>query len=382
MRPKVWMTMYDDPYDDARVIREIKALTEMGFDVGVLHGLFSDRPLRMYYAGAELVPVPLGKRRGGKLPFLIFYLRAFPLVVGLKGEAFHCQDLFSLPVAYLGAKLSGAGLIYDVHEYYIGTPALADRPLERTVWGAVERAFIGRADAVITVCDSIAEALAERYGIRRPYVVRNLPEFRRVPRTDSLRRWLGIPEAEPILLYQGVLQRGRGILVAVEALRRLERGVLVLLGDGEMRDEIEGYVTRTRMDGRVFMPGWVPLEELPLYTASADIGLCLIENLGYSYYLSLPNKLFQYIMAGVPVLASDFPEIGRIVRETGVGLPVDPSDPEDVADKARRLLEDGGLRRRCSENARRAAEVYNWEVERVKLYEIYQPPILKGLRAL
>jgi len=136
------------------------------------------------------------------------------------------------------------------------------------------------------------------------------------------------------------------------------------------------------MDERVFMPGWVPLEELPLYTASADVGLCLIENLGYSYYLSLPNKLFQYIMAGVPVLASDFPEIGRIVRETGVGLPVDPSDPEDVADKARRLLEDGGLRRRCSENARRAAEVYNWEVEKVKLYEIYQPPILKGLRAL
>lgn len=381
MRPKVWMTMYDDPYDDARVVREIRALTEMGFEVGVLHGLFSDRPLRRDYVGAKLVPVPLGKRRGGKLPFLTFYLRAFPLVVGLKGEAFHCQDLFSLPVAYIGAKLSGAWLIYDVHEYYIGTPALADRSLERAVWGAVERAFVRRADAVVTVCGSIADVLAKRYGISRPYVVRNLPELRRVPRNDSLRRWLRVPEAEPILLYQGVLQRGRGLLVAVEALRKLERGVLVLLGDGEMREEVEGYVKRTGMDERVFMPGWVPLEKLPIYTASADVGLCLVENFGYSYYLSLPNKLFQYIMAGIPVLASDFPEMGRMVRETGTGLVADPSDPEDVADKARRLLEDISLWRRCSENARKAAEVYNWEVEKAKLYEIYHHPILKGLRA-
>ncbi len=364
--------MFDDPYDDARVVREVEALGEIGVEVGILHGLFDDRPRRRRYAGADLVPVPLGRRRRGKLPFLIFYLRALPIVARLKGDVFHSQDVYSLPVAYLGSRTSGARLIYDVHEYYIGTPALADRFLERTIWGTIEGAFIREADRVITVCDSIADVLRERYGIPRPRVVRNLPRLRHVPRTDALRRWLGIPDEEPVLVYQGVIQRGRGLFVAIEALRRLKRGVLVFLGDGALRDEVREYAVRAGIEDRVFLSGWVPLEKLPIYTASADVGLCLIEDLGYSYYVSLPNKLFQYIMAGVPVLASDFPEIGKVVREAGVGLLADPSDPEDVAAKARRLLEDRGLWERCSKNAEKAAEVYNWEKEKERLVEVYR----------
>lgn len=369
---RVWITMFDDPYDDARVVREVEALREMGLEVGILHGLFDDCPRRRKYAGAGLVPVPLGRRRRGKLPFLIFYLKAFLIVARLKGEVFHSQDVYSLPVAYLGAKMSGARLIYDVHEYYIGTPALSGRPLERTIWGAVERTFVRKADFVITVCDSIADVLRKRYGIPRPRVVRNLPRFRRAPRTDALRKWLGIPDEEPILVYQGVLQRGRGLFVAMEALRRLKRGVLVFLGDGVLRDEVRGYAVRAGIEDRIFLPGWVPLEKLPIYTASADMGLCMIEKLGYSYYVSLPNKLFQYMMAGIPVLASDFPEIGKVVREAGVGLLADPSDPEDIAVKAQMLLEDKDLWEQCSKNAEKAAEVYNWEREKGRLVEVYQ----------
>jgi len=366
------MTMFDEPYNDARIHKETSTLVGMGYSVRIVSVEY-DRAERRGCPGARVDAIYVGRKRSGKLRFLRFYLRAFSRAVRAKAEVYHAQDLYSLPVAYVAARRHGAALIYDSHEYYLGMDSLIGRRLERSVWAFVERVFIGKADRVITVGDAIAETLRARYNIRRPVVVRNCPVFRRSQRSDALREWLGIPKTVGIVLYQGVIDPGRGLLTILESLKRVEGCYLVMLGDGHILDELKEHARRLGLSDRTFFPGSVSLRDLMRYTASADVGIHLIENTCLNHYYCLPNKLFEYMMAGLPVVMSDFPEIGKVVREAQAGLLVDPADPVQVAKAIERLLKDEGLRRTFSEHGLRAAkEKYNWERESLKLERVYR----------
>ena len=365
------MTMFDEPYDDARIHKETSALVGMGHSVRIVCVKY-DRTERRGCPGARVEPIYVGGKRSGKLRFLRFYVEAFSKAARARAQVYHAQDLYSLPVAYAAAKRHRAALVYDSHEYYLGMDSLIGRRLERSVWASVERAFIGKADRVITVGDVIADTLRTRYPIRRPVVVRNCPVFRRSERSDALREWLGIPKSVGIVLYQGVIDPGRGLLTILESLKRVEGCCLVMLGDGHILDEVKEHARRLGLADRTFFPGSVPLRELMRYTASADVGIHLIENTCLNHYYCLPNKLFEYMMAGLPVVISDFPEMGKVVREAQAGLLVDPADSVQVAEAIQTLLRDEGLRRTFSEHGLRAAkEQYNWERESLKLERVY-----------
>jgi len=372
------MTMFDDPTHDSRVLREVSTATDLGGEVEILCAEYesSGRPSRTRVDSLGTHRIPVGPHRQGKLRFLRFYTEAIPSILRIRAAIYHAQDLYSLPVAWLGAKRHGRPLIYDSHEYYLGTSSLSQRRLERSIWGLVERTFIGRADEVITVCDAIADRLREQYKIRRPRVLRNVPIWRAPRRTNRLREILRLDPDTSILLYQGVIERGRGLFATLDALADLEACHFVALGDGTLREETKARARCLGLSERVSFLDPVASEDLLEYTASADVGLCLIENTGFSYYHSLPNKLFEYMMAGVPVIASDFPEIGRAVRESRSGLTVDPEDPVEIARAIRRLTQDQRLRETCAHNAlRAAADRYNWNRESRILADIYREHI-------
>ena len=367
------MTMFDEPYNDARIHKETATLVGMGHSVRIVCVTYNRSEKRKGPPGAQVDAIYVGGKRSGKIRFLRFYLKAFWRAIREKAEVIHAQDLYSLPVAYVAARVHGAALIYDSHEYYLGMDSLIGRRFERAVWALVERAFIRKTDRVITVGDAIADILRARYNIRRPVVVRNCPGFRRSERSDKLREWLGIPKAVGIVLYQGVMDAGRGLLTILESVKRVEGCCLVMLGDGHILDELKEHARRLGLSDRTFFPGSVPLRELMRYTASADVGIHLIENTCPNHYYCLPNKLFEYMMAGLPVIISDFPEIGEVVRDARAGLLVDPTNPAEIADAIRKLLSDEKLRRNFSEHGLKAAEEqYNWERESSKLERVYR----------
>jgi glycosyltransferase involved in cell wall biosynthesis len=180
---------------------------------------------------------------------------------------------------------------------------------------------------------------------------------------------LGIPDDAPILLYQGSIQENRGIEPAIDAITLLPKAVLVVVGYGYYRPVLEADVRKRDLADRVKFFGPIPNDELLGWTAAADIGMCNIINSSLSYYTSLPNKLFEYIIAGIAVIGSDSPEIGRVVSETGVGEVADPADPESLANAARLIL--GDLDRYKAATGP-AAQRYNWGNEAKKLLGVYR----------
>ena len=152
----------------------------------------------------------------------------------------------------------------------------------------------------------------------------------------------------------------------------VEPSPTLVLGDGRARSALEALASELGLSKRVHFPGYVPLEELLSYTASADIGLSLIQNTSPSYYYALPNKILEYVMAGLPVVASDFPEMRRIVQEYEVGEVVsDPSSSQEVAAAIVKILQDPERYQQMRSNTRRAAEILNWENEQRKLFSLY-----------
>ncbi|HHS98084.1 MAG TPA: glycosyltransferase WbuB [Chloroflexi bacterium] len=377
---KISMLLLSNFTHDARVHKEAKTLAAAGHRV-VVYALWKEGlPREEERSGYRIQRVPLHSRRwrgGGIAPlvkYLEFTLRALSLLIRAAPHVVHAHDANTLPLGWLAARRTGARLVYDAHELETGRNFGGTRlsGIYRRLWALPERLFIRRADAVITVCDGIADELVRLYGIPRPVVVMNCPERTARPASsDRLRRTLSIPVHQRIALYQGLVAPGRGLETMAAAVRQLPDVAGVILGDGPALEEYRARAASGEWP-RMYLPGKVPLSELPSYTASADVGLSLIQNTCRSYYFALPNKIFEYLQAGIPVIGSDLPEIARVIRTYQVGVVVDPEDPQAVADALRRLLGDPEGYARLRANALRAAAIFTWERESAKLLDLYR----------
>lgn len=304
--------------------------------------------------------------------------------LGLDADVYHGHDLTAVVPAWAHARRQRVPLIYDSHEIYLESgPAVHASALTRWTLGRIERAAARRARAVLTVNPSVAKELASRLGVPEPTVVMNcpprwLPGASEPPRFDHFRRTAGLPisAGSPIVLYQGGFTPHRGIEVIIKALGEpeLNGAVAVFLGYGALREWLVEQAARPDLSGRVFVVDAVPPDALLEWTASADVTGAPIERSTLNHWLSTPNKVFESLAAGVPVVASDFPEMGRIVRETGAGRLCDPADLRSVAAAFGAILalpeqERLELRRRTR---RAALERYNWETEAIKLLQAYE----------
>lgn len=300
-----------------------------------------------------------------KKTFFDFRKRAAAVGKQLQPDVSIASDIYSLPPAI--ASSAKGTVMYDSRELYTSLASLVDRPITQLFWKQFEKRYARKADIIITVNESIAKILRATFPMQRVEVIYNYPMIANTARSDLLRKLFSIPLEKKILLSQGGLQKGRGAFLLIEAMKELDDCVLVFLGSGPLEEEIKALATSSEIGSKVFHRAAVPSNELLAYTASADIGLCLIENLGQSYFLSLPNKLFEYIAAGIPVIGSDFPELSRIINHYDVGLTVLPSDVAQLREVIRTLCTDAQLHERFQFNARKASKELNWEKEREKL---------------
>ena len=288
-------------------------------------------------------------------------------------DVYHAHDLNTLPVAERAARWADARLIYDSHEIYLERWLVT--PLERRIWRRIERRLIGRADEVITVCDPIADELGRRYGIEKPTVLLNCPDLAAaVPagssgRLDELAQLGG--SDEPIVLYQGMIQPERGLEDLVEAAKSLDRGVVVMVGRGVWMSKLQEEIDSSGLSERVRMTGPVPPGELPSYTAGATIGVAPFDGKSLNSRWTSPNKLFEYLAAGLPVVATRLPVLESVVERYEVGLLCEPADPASLAAAINRLLADRELYERLRVNAIEASKVFNWDQESKKLLDVY-----------
>ena len=232
-----------------------------------------------------------------------------------------------------------------------------------------------RAHAIIVVSDSIATWYAKTYRIAKPAVVLNTPEHAAPPQSDSLRTLLAIPAARRIYLYQGMLIPARGIEAVCDAFEQLPtpRPLLVFMGDGPLVDFVRARAAKNP-DIR-HLPA-VPPTDILRHTASADVGLCLFEHTCLSYYFCMPNKLFEYIRAGIPVICSDLPELRRVVNDEHVGLIARDARPASIA-AAVLAMEQRDPHSFVGALAQ-AADKYSWARQTTVLASLYQELGLLG----
>lgn len=369
-KPRIISAVISDLVTDQRVHRTAVSLHEAGYPV-ILVG----RALR---TSLPMDPRPYAVRRfrlwweKGPLFYAAYNVRLFFFLLTKRADILLANDLDTLPACWLAARIKGARLVYDSHELFCEVPELVRRPTVRAIWKRIERLLLPTVRNAFTVNDSIAAIYRKQYGIDFK-VVRNVPWKTAGSTAPPLTRAeLGWPEDQRILIFQGTgINIDRGGEEALRAMRYLEGFRLVFVGGGDVYDKLQKEAHSGDWSDRVeFLPRQRP-ERLRAITRLADAGLSLDKDTNLNYRFSLPNKLFDYLQAGIPVIATDLPEVRRIVSQYSVGVLVNDLDPHSLADTIRKAFADQRNIDRWKENAQLASHELNWDRERARLLEIF-----------
>jgi len=383
----VVMLLHNDVVSDARVFREAEALTRAGYPVTILGLKGAGLPDCEVRDGYVIKRVAVASSASWRSPIAkMRQLRARTRAMTVHGIALepaivHCHDTDTLAAGVDIARVTGARLVHDAHELFpdmLGGHG-RDSALVQRYWRRVERRLMPRSDLVIAVNDSRARVLRERYGVD-PVVVRNVPSLEKCRGSQRLRAEYGISPGVPIVLYQGGLIGGRALVRLVHAMARVDDAVLVIQGSGPEESAIRSAISESGLRERGLLTGWIPPSDLHEYACGADLGVVIYENTSLNNYYAAPNKLYAYLMAGLPMVASDFPGLREIVLGEQVGAVFDPASEESIAGAIRGMLTDAGARTRMSRTALELAESrYNWAVESQRLLGAYRTLGARGV---
>ena len=317
----------------------------------------------------------------GRLSY--YWLGAVRETRGFAPDAVHANDGNTLAPAMLLKVLDGARIVYDSHELWLRRNVRQDRWLAPAVEALTERLGVAMSDGIITVSPSIVRWLQDTYRLRvAPSLVRNIPLREGAPPDPTegrLRELTGLTSDDRIVSYVGGITTGRGLEETVEALTLLPGNVhLVLLGFGSP-EYVDGLVSLAATRGvghRMHLAGQVPGPDVPRTLADADVAVVFVRPIVLSYLYSLPNKLFESIHAGLPIVAADLPDTAAVVREHGVGEVFDARTPAELAAAISDVLADPAAFRAAS---RRAADRLDWRFEAHELTDLYAR-VLRGVR--
>ena len=362
MKKRISFSVTNDLIYDQRMIRICTSLSQNGYDV-LLIG--RKRP-----ASPPLSTYPFRQKRlncwfqSGFAFYAEYNIRLFFFLLFLPIDVLGAIDLDTILPNLLVSKLRRKIRVYDAHEYFTEVPEVIRRPGVQRVWEKVGDWAIPQFQSCYTVAEGLAKILTDRYGT--PFqVIRNVP---------IITSELPSPSPSPpfVLLYQGVLNEGRGLEVLIQAMPQLEDTELWLAGEGDLSERLRNLTARLQLQNRVKFLGYLPPEHLRQLTPKAHLGLNLLENKGLSYYYSLANKAFDYIQAGLPSLQMDFPayrtlqenyQVFHLLENLNVGSVVG-----GVNDLRLSSTKYNVIRQHCLE----ARQILNWKEEEQKLLRFYR----------
>lgn len=301
-----------------------------------------------------------------------FSIRLFLFLLFRKADLLVSNDLDTLTPNYLVHKIKRIPLVYDSHEYFTEMPEVLHRPTVRNIWLRIEKWIFPKLKDAFTVSRSIAEVYRKKYNVDVK-VLRNVPLY---SHTSSIivktKRELDLPENKKIILLQGSgINMDRGAEEMILSMHYIEGAILLIIGGGDVIGELKEMTRKEGLSEKVFFIPGQPYHVLFSYTANADLGVTLDKNTNLNYRYSLPNKLFDYIHAGIPVLASPLKEVKKIIEHYNTGVLVSHHEPRHIAEKIRELLSNERKKFLMKENARKAAKELCWENEIQQLKEVY-----------
>jgi len=318
-------------------------------------------------ADIHRLPQPVWPTR--KRRFIEYNIRATSLAKRLRADIYHAVDLDTLWAAVNAARTVGGKVVYESRELYTELMSLSGRPIVRAFWSILEKKLIRKVDVVVTVNQAIAEEMTKRYRINPPEIVMNVARSGESIEPIDLRKEFNL-QSKFVLIFQGILRPGQGILRAIELIVYLPEVSLVFIGDGPLRDTIEKRANDLGISNRVRIAGKIEPGRLAHYTSGADAGLILIEPVALNNRLALPQKLFQYISAETPPIVSDLPMLRQIVQEDKLGLVLKDGLPKESAEAVRDFL-NNGLEMAIGQ-CRIAKRKYCWEIEGKKFINLYR----------
>jgi glycosyltransferase involved in cell wall biosynthesis len=356
---RIIATVTNDLTFDRRMQRICRTLAANGYQVTLLgRELSNSKPL-----SAE----PFQQHRllcwftKGKLFYIEFNIRLWWYLVWQKADVVCAIDLDTVVPCFIVGKWKGWKRIYDAHEYFSEVPEVVHRPRVKKVWEWVAKVFIPKADLAYTVGPALANIFTKRYHI--PFhSIRNVPDAVITAPT---------PTETGYLLYQGALNKGRGLEALLIAMQHINLK-LKIAGEGDLSNELREMAKSLGVADKVEFLGFVKPADLPELTAGAWLGLNLLENMGLSYYYSLANKCFDYIQAEVPALHMDFPEYRSLVEKHPVAILINELSPTSIVSVINALQLDKGKYKALVNECHKVKKLFTWQLEAQKLLTLYR----------
>lgn len=347
-----------DLHRNIRALKQIRSLSDGGYTVEVFHlggnAAKTDLPKLVT---EQVVGVPPGS---GPLYFRRIHQAFFDALQGVNARLYHASDLYVLKACAKSARRINSKYTFDSRELYAHVAATVGRPPVRWYWSRLERMYLPGAAAIFTVSDSIADFLAQSYGVSRPSVVHNVPEthLEEEPTPESLGVFPG--DGLPIFVHLGQMKVDRGCEKLVEAMTLVRDAHLVFLGFGPIQPKLEALVAAKKLQSRVHFVPPVGPREVQAALRGATIGVTMLEDTCLNHRFALPNKLFDYIRAGLPVLSSNLVEVSQVVQQNAIGRAADPSDHHAIAVVMNEMKGSPDLPI-WSKNAKALSETFSWE---------------------
>lgn len=366
---KAVLSVTNDLFTDPRVDKVCHTLCSLGYEVLLIGRCYRNSPVlspRIY----KTKRLHLFFRKGAFF-YAEYNLRLFFFLLFQSCDVLVANDLDTLLPNYLISKFRKKKMVYDSHEYFLGLMSLAERRFVKSVWTKIEKFCFPKLTYVITVSESIADLYQKEYGIK-VHVVRNIPKAEK-PIVKETRLSLGIPEDKTIVIFQGNgINEGRGGEELINAVSLMDNILLLIIGQGVVVPKLKLLVAENGLSEKVRFIDRMTPENLFTYTFLSDIGISIDKDTSINLRFSLPNKIFEYIRAEIPVIVSNLPERAKIIQQYNVGKVIDDFEPQTIANAIKEMIDDKEQYLNYKKNCINASQQLTWENEEKKLEQIYK----------
>lgn len=373
---KVAILLFGDYLIDGRVQRTAEALAEKyNVRVFVTSDYIEDYPKE--FGGVAIEFISLKSKKLSKHPliqiikFIEYFWVTSIQIKKFDPDVIHCNDVFTILFGWI-FKFRGKKVVYDSHELWKDTQHLQayNKNLFKLLI-CLEKTVIKKVNAVITVNDHIAEILKNDHKIKLPTVIRNIANHDQVEHTDIIRERCGLSVDDKIVLFIGGFTAGRGLDNVVKSCKFVNEKInMIFIGNGYLKEKLINLKDDLKLQNRIYFLDSIPQGEVLKYVKSSDLGIIPYENTCLNHYYCLPNKFFQFIQMGKPIVVSDFPELKEKVEKYHLGYIFNPNLPEDIADSINKVFSNKYNIR--EENMIAFLHDYNWENEKKKLIDLYK----------
>lgn len=373
---KIANLVFNNFTNDSRVLKETISLANGGYDVEVIaHG---DKGLNQFEKKKNFTIRRFSYLNREESKNIFSKLGAYLNYLRLSAkhcktfDIIHCNDLDTLALAFIVKKFYNKKIkvVYDAHEYE--TERHHQSKFDKKILKVVEKFLLKYVDKMITVSEPIADEYAKLYNIERPTVIYNTPQKIDIEKKDIFREKFNIPKEHVIFLYQGGLQPRRGILEFFDLIQGKEGVSYVIMGFGHLKDEI---IKLTKIESNLYFHDAVSPDALLDYTSSADIGICIEENLCKSWNLGLPNKMFEYYMVGIPIVVSGLQELKRFIIDNKTGFVIEDIFNQEEFDRLFPTIIAEYTER--YNHIEKVKHLYNWQNQEKKLLKLYEELAIK-----